>query len=77
MTTRRYEITMTSGTVLLMEADMAQASAPICYVTESDDVVSTQWQTADARHDETAAAALVMADEIRDGDAIESVEVRP
>ncbi len=70
----RYTVTFASGTEAQFAADLSEASAPLCYVDDEGTEHATQWQTASARHDEWQAAELVFADELRDGDEIESVE---
>lgn len=58
-----YRVTLTDGQIFHMQADMVQAAAPIkaCFhdVNSDADWQSTPYQTADARHRETAAAELV------------------
>lgn len=45
---------------LELDVDLAQASAPIHYLGEEGQLVSTPFQTADARHRERDAAKLVI-----------------
>ena len=55
----RYTITL-PGDTITMVADLADAAAPICYETEDGELVWTQYQTADARHDAHEAAFLLV-----------------
>lgn len=45
---------------LRFTADLSQASAPICYLDGDGAEVSTPYQTADARHDASRAARLLL-----------------
>ncbi len=61
MTATTYTLDLPWGETLRMSADLSQASAPIQYEgAERDEWMSTPYQTADARHDETRAMRLVL-----------------
>ena len=64
MATTTYRVDLGFETISF-SADLAQASAPIRIVTE-DGTQTTQYQTADARHDEWKAAVLVVREMGRD-----------
>jgi len=78
-----YRVTMQSGYVWRFAANLAEASAPLYTLGEPDEpgqkpaLVSTQYQTADARHRPMRAAALLWPienDDVDDGDEVASVK---
>jgi hypothetical protein len=56
-----YVVEMDDGTVWHFRANLSEASAPLCLVEDDPpfDSISTQYQTADARHRAEDAAALL------------------
>lgn len=55
-----YTTIMPWGDKFSIEADLAQAAATIYTIDEEGERHATQWQTADARHDERRAIALAL-----------------
>jgi hypothetical protein len=64
MARKNYTAKMPWGDKLIVSADLVEASAPICTVTEDEDgeesLDSTPYQTADARHRELDAVMLAV-----------------
>lgn len=64
MARKNYTARMPWGETLIVSADLVEASAPICTVSEDDDgeesLDPTPYQTADARHREKDAVMLAV-----------------
>ena len=64
MSRKNYNVKMPWGETLIVSADLTQASAPICTVSENDEgeeiLDPTPYQTADAAHRPKKAVMLVI-----------------
>lgn len=67
-----YVVELSWGETRYFAARLEDASAPVYYWSRDDEWVSTQWQTANFRHDETRAAIVVL-DGDESEDAIDNV----